>query len=68
MKAEKIIPQLSKSKVFIVKLSFAPTKGNQNSVDMNYEPTGVRTWFSDAGYLLIGTFDPVSSYKIKDVV
>ena len=52
----------------IVKLSFAPTKGNQNSVDMNYEPTGVRTWFSDAGYLLIGTFDPVSSYKIKDVV
>jgi hypothetical protein len=52
----------------IVKLSFAPTKGNQDSVDINYEPTGVRTWFSDAGYLLIGTFDPVVSYKLNDVV
>jgi hypothetical protein len=51
-----------------VKLSFAPTKGNQDSVNINYDPTGVRTWFSDAGYLLIGAFDPASSYKLNDVV
>jgi hypothetical protein len=51
-----------------VKLSFAPTRGNQDSVDVNYEPTGVRSWFSDAGYLFIGTFDPVSSYKLNDVI